>query len=253
MVVWQPALRGYALSRPQMRSTDPAKREAAFYSLFSLDELASGPASQAVQRIERDNPLNGVINRDLIQLLEVENKNAITRGGLQADEEFSDYYLDVLSVVSALNDRNAVDALTGGIGTGNVVAMALANIGGPAIPTLVRVAHDGKSEEKLGAITALIGMGDQSTSLSQSDKNRVIQTLQSSMDDPEPQVRIAAISGLAQLNVGSAAVIQRLRTIAETDEYLQTWDSSRKTYTVRDTANAALKRLGADGRAQTAR
>jgi len=231
----------------------PNARIDAFYDLIEMGSGSDpsarvGPAILAL--------LNGYPEKsDEIQLtftrtLDTENRVVKTTPSL--DEEYTNYYGDLITAVVSLNDARSVNALSDAVGTGNMVIRRLAAFGQTALePVLAQLGTDPVTRlardpiSKQGASMVLGLLLDPSNPASIKDpanRNRIKEALKTAAKDTAgAYIRTAAVEALAR--VDDVDVVAFLSEVAGRDGF-QATAGKPSSFPVREAAALALAKLG---------
>src|SRR5262249_43570106 len=119
-------------------------RSTAFYDLLEMSAGANaaarvGPSTLTLLRNypERADDVQVTFTRTL------ETENRIVKSSSSLDEEYTNYYGDLLTAVVSFNDARTIGPLSNAVGTGSMVIRRLAGFGQAAVePVLAQLAAD---------------------------------------------------------------------------------------------------------------
>jgi Dockerin type I domain len=150
-----------------LKSGDLPTRQKAFYSLLKLGAPVAGqPATGDLLASEIANVLSGYPNdapqivSALSSLLTLENSGGSLGSTAPApqDEDDSDFYLDVVEAVAALNNPSTISSLVGAIGSGAIVTSRLASFGPAALDPVVALTYSSYVHDRNAAAFTLMTM-----------------------------------------------------------------------------------------------
>ncbi len=242
------------LSRMEKRQL--AEREAA---LRDLCKLASNELGQK-QGTDCPTALNGFFKRHpdqvegttiaLITLLTTENgifMDENTAPGTYNDAD-SQHYASLIDIVASLNDERSIPPLVGAITTGGLAEQGLLKYGQKALDAVLdqlRSSSDPmvRSESLAMAVTLLLRQNDPASHA------KVIELIQSGVQDKEFLLRIAAIQAIERID-DRASFVSDLTELAEHDsfEIPGQAEGGGGDYPVRREAKRVLQKIAAQGR-----
>lgn len=206
-----------------LNSPVPEHRQEAFYSLLRHGTSVGEPdAPSAVLRLLRERRGRADdITRALIGALEKENQAAavytvqqrLPQGKLQHPQQ--NYYMELISVVAAIGDTRAVNALAAAITTGPVAVAALGRMGSPAVDAVLAKVTNQDDDIRAAAVNVLATMIVPGNRLAvrHADVTRIEEALLEATTDQVPGIRIAAVEGIGRLkNPNHYKLLQRLAT-----------------------------------------
>jgi hypothetical protein len=162
-------------------------REKAFRGMPSLADINKQDSTEADR-----------LKLGLIQLLTVENAEAKNGKGLT--EEHSDYYGDLVGIMSDLNDERAIPALIGAITTGGMATRALARFGDKAFSSVLNELSSPDPEVRSSVLFTIRDLLEMHISIAPASQARIRGVLRSSLADRESVVRSGAISAIEYLD-----------------------------------------------------
>jgi hypothetical protein len=225
-------------SLSQLRSTVHDERRAGFYSLLSVSDAGAASLTfrERMTRFAAFAQQRPEVRRGVIGLLEYENAHPRE----QVDED--SYHGDLIGAVAELKDPSAVNALMGAINTGGMAAGGLAALGDAAFPAVVAAAE--RAPTRMSALMTLSRMAtlDPAPTLSSENRSRMRRVLLQALGDSNRFYRSAALEGLVAFR--DQETRDALARVAAQDPFFVR-DEGRVRYPVRETAVAALRKLGA--------
>lgn len=191
----------------------------------------------------------------LIHLLDTENSEVklqnkgSERDGRSLDEEYIDYYGDVIGAVAGLGDQRALDALMGAMGTGGMAANGLAAIGTPALDSLIKASENADPSVRLAAFRALTAMWRPEHRANFSDdisSEKLQAAFLKAVSDQNESVRSIGAIGLGLTPKPGARTIHALVTLAVSDPAVLPGeaDDGGPLYPVRRAASRSLAQVG---------
>jgi HEAT repeat protein len=159
------------------------------------------------------------ITRALITALERENQLASAHSaqnklpGIQHPQQ--NYYMELISVVAALGDTRAVNALAATITSGPMVIGALGRMGSPAVDAVLARATSTDDNVRAAAIQVLAAMVIPGNRLAvrHQDVLRIEEALLAAAQDKAPNIRMSAVDGIGRLkNPDHYGLLQRIAT-----------------------------------------
>ena len=123
-----------------MSSTNWRDRKSAFNEMPSLADVKqdSGEADRLKVGLIHLLAVENAGTKETVPATEARPENTTE----EHDEEFSDYYGNLIGVVADLNDERAIPALLGAIGTGEMAGRGIAKFGDKALGPLLDLLHD---------------------------------------------------------------------------------------------------------------
>jgi hypothetical protein len=227
-----------------MKNGSEVQRIRGFYNLLQPDNRAKPfRASIAFKTLLQRVPGKvSDLETSFIKTLIIENdyvrRTNLANGTLT--EEYSNYYGDLISVVSVVRDERSISALVGAIGTGNMATGALASIGAPAVDIVITSLRDPDKRNRQGAAITLGKMIGPESRMREDPPSmqKIKHALEIALRDPDANVRISTIDSLALLP--DHDVILDLETISRRDPYKITRGAGQDIYPVREAAKKAL-------------
>lgn len=187
----------------------------------------------------------GLLEKENAYLREFEEK-VFKVTGESLTEDYTEYYAELITVVTTLKDPRAVNSLAGCITTGGIATSGLAALGRTALDPVLGLFDSSDENTRQSAAIAMVEMLDQADiSGDSSAKEKVKRVLIRSAKDDNHNVRLAAIGGLEKLlRLGDVDVIPLLEDMAQNDPYRL--DSSlpgsdTHSYVVREAARKVLQ------------
>jgi hypothetical protein len=233
-----------AIQNPEWRA-----RSKAYYRLIGLgsEDLSyiPRPLTQLLS-VCRDRA--DAIKISLIRLLERENLMVqdYHRTGRRFGEEYSNYYGDVISAVSSLNDKRAINALLGAITSGGMVTRGLVDLAPESLDPVLAKLNDNDPLVRSCALLVLVEMMARINQDKLKDgltRSRIKAAALKASTDEDAVVRKSAVLALAQ--VGDADVIPVIEKLADHDPFFLAGqaDDGKDLYIVRKVATEALAEL----------
>ena len=175
----------------------------------------------------------------LISLLNIEADYVAS--GTPLDENYSEYFANLIQVVASLKSSNAITALLkpSVIVTGDMAIVAVARFGDAALAQVIQ--RDGvvTSDVEKSAITSVMStMLIEKTLSTAENRAKVERSLLRAAADPDPYVRIAAIRGLS--SSGDSAAMQVLKKLKDSDPFFVS-NQQGKSYIVRNEAARLIR------------
>jgi len=207
----------------QFSSTDPATREAAFYDLIDLGitpQIGNLPyvIPTATINLITTYPTDAEqIKISLFGLLATENTTVWSSDSSDptVDEDFGNYYADVVGAVSALRDTRSIPSLIGAIKTGNMAIGTLAAFGVPALDPVIALLSNSDELTRDAATFVLIGMTNPQNfnnigdAMSQAKLRAALTLVSATASDPYMQVQASqGYSTLPALTTFSAFAVK---------------------------------------------
>lgn len=237
----------------QLGQPNASDRIDAFYGLVEMSSAPTPSArvGPAVQALMKDYPQRAEdLQASLTKALETEN--ATVKRSSNLDEEYTNYYGDLVTAVVSFNDVRSARALSEAIGTGNMVIRRLASFGQAALePVLAQLATDpvtGAARDPLSKQGASIVLGlllDPSNPASIKDpatRNRIKEALKvAARDAAGAYIRTAAVESLARVN--DPDVVSFLKDVVTRDSF-QATSGKPNSFPVREAAALALAKVG---------
>ncbi len=237
------------------------KRRKAFYMLlgFETPEKWDGRTyliPRELASVFRARPENtDELKVALIHLLDTENSEVklqnkgSARDGRPLDEEYTDYYGDVIEAVAGLGDQRALEALMGAMGTGGMAANGLAVIGTPALDALIKASENADPGFRLAAFRALTVMWrpEHRANFSDDTSSEELQAaFLRAVSDRDESIRSVGAIGLGLTPKPGEHTIQVLVTLAVSDPAVLPGeaDDGGPLYPVRRAASKSLAQLG---------
>ncbi len=231
----------------EMKSEAWQTRSSALYRLLGLGGGDISYVPEPLHNLLRKVPHQAdQIKVALIQLLEKENLKVEShaKAGTHFGEDYSNYYGDVISAVSSLNDIRSMNAMLGAMTTGGMAERALASFAPVSIGPVIEKLHDRNLEVRLAALYVLIEMVKPEYSLKvQPYRSKIKGIFLRAVKDPNPNVRDDGVIGLGIL--GDVDVIPILEDMAKHDPAFLPGEGEGGTnlYFVRHGARLALAQL----------
>lgn len=173
----------------------------------------------------------------LIQLLEAENSYLESQE--RVSEDYTEYYADVILVVTTLKDPRSVNALVGAINSGGMATRTLISFGIVSVEPVVRalITSDPSTRSSLTRILSRMLVESNDIAEDAASRSMIKQALTLAAKDTYPIVRRGAIDGLMAL--GDQKSIGLVKEMAEFDPYKTTYPPIGR-YIVRERARKAL-------------
>ena len=237
----------------QMAQLAPETRSDAFYQLIEMGSGSDpsarvGPATLALLKDfpEKSDEIQVAFTRTL------ETENRVVKTTPSLDDEYTNYYGDLITAVVSFNDARSVNALSDAVGTGNMVIRRLAGFGQAALePVLAQLGTDPATKlardpmSKQGASIVLGLLLDPSNPASLKDpatRNRIKDALKTAAKDAAgAYIRTAAVEALAR--VDDVDVVTFLTDVAGRDGF-QATAGKPTSFPVREAAALGLAKLG---------
>jgi HEAT repeat protein len=188
------------------------------------------------------------IKISLIRLLERENLMVqdYHRTGRRFGEEYSNYYGDVISAVSSLKDKRAINALLGAISSGGMATRGLADLAPESLEPVLTKLND---NDPLVRSCALLVLEEMVARVNQDklkdgfNRSKIKAAALKAATDEDPVVRKSAVSVLAEL--GDADVMSVIEKLADHDPFFLAGqaEGGKDLYIVRKAAREALAEL----------
>lgn len=208
----------------QMGSENQPIRKAAFREMLNLVLQGKSPGEVSLY----PEALSGFFSKNhdeadrvrtgFVHLLATEN--AVIHSGPQINstrtEDDSEYYAQVIAVVSSLNDEQAIPALMGAITSGGMATRGLARFGDKTLGPVLDQLQNQDPMTRSASLFTVRNMLKMRTLTSPSSHDRVRSAIRSSLEDPESVVRSSAISALEYLDSREEFVLA-LKVLAEHD------------------------------------
>lgn len=198
-----------------MNSEKRTDRERAFSEMPSLNYVNKQNPAEADR-----------LKVGLIHLLVVENAESTvavsateaTPGNTteESDEEYSDYYGNLIGMVADLNDERAIPALVGAITTGGMATRALARFGDKSVGPLLDRLHDPDNMIRSSVLFTIRDLLEMHISIEPASQTRIRKALRSSLDDADYSVRRSAMSAIEYLD-NREEFVPALEKLAERD------------------------------------
>jgi hypothetical protein len=245
----------------QFHDANPEQRSAAFYLLVKkgLGRELSGRADlipRALSQIFKSQPDRlDELKVALMELLERENSFVqehffeFQRTGKALSHNYMNYYGDLILAVAALRDARALNGLLGAITTGNMATRGLAVLGADALDSILGKLEDQDVNVKASAARVLMHMLKMSSTgqvkLDSLAKEKLKLALVRSARDENPDTRINAVEGLAELaKQGDPEALSLIEQIARSDTYEASVNGEKSgSYPVREAATRVLQSL----------
>lgn len=186
-----------------MNNEDWTNREKAFREMPRLADIDKQNHAEADR-----------LKFGLFHLLAVENPEA--KKGQSLTEEYSDYYGDLVAVVSDLNDERSIPALLGAITTGGMATRALARFGDKAFNPLLDELNSPDRLVRSSVLFTIRDLLEMHISIAPASQARLRNALRSSLGDPEFVVRESAIAAIEYLN-DREQFVPALEKLAQSD------------------------------------
>lgn len=236
---------GRAKIHTELSSADWKLRRTGFYRLLQ-------PSNQ-VRVVERgqlklppDLAAQALVRKELINLLALENQNVAhpTQKGPELEEYFN-YYGDVIGVVSYLRDAEAIPALAGTIGTGNMATNALARYGELSLPAVISKLRSPDAIVRGAALFTLQKMLELKTLKGAHQKSRLKSIFLNALEDSAPFVRSSAIYALGALD--DPSILPVIAKVAQSDPFVLKGEGEggKDLFPVRYAATRVLQQKGA--------
>ncbi len=198
-----------------MNSKKRTDREKAFSEMPSLNRVYKQDPAEADR-----------LKVGLIHLLVVENAESTvavsateaTPGNTteEGDEEYSDYYGNLIGMVADLNDERAIPALVGAITTGGMATRALARFGDKSVGPLLDRLHDPDNMIRSSVLFTIRDLLEMHISIAPASQLRIRKALRTSLDDADYSVRRSAISAIEYLD-NREEFVPTLEKLAQSD------------------------------------
>jgi hypothetical protein len=237
----------------QMAQPSPDTRIEAFYHLIEMgsgtDPTARvGPATLALLKDfpEKSDEIQVTFTRTL------ETENGVVKASPSLNEDYTNYYGDLVTAVVSFNDARSVKALSDAVGTGNMVIRRLAGFGQAALePVLAQLSADPNTRlprdpiSKQGASVVLGLLLDPSNPAGIKDpatRSRIKDALKAAAKDAAgAYIRTAAVEALSKID--DVDVVAFLTDVAGKDGF-QATAGKPTTFPVREAAALALAKVG---------
>ncbi len=235
----------------QLGDTDPQKRSDAFYRLIDIGSKTDtrGRVRVAVAALLKDFPEKADdIKVSMTKALDTENQ--VVKRSASLEEDFTEYYGDLIAAVTSFRDIRSVKPLSDAVGTGHMVVGTLASFGQAALDPILEKMSSEEGPVKQGACIVLGLLLDPANPANIKDtktRDRIKEELKKAAQDVAgAYIRSTAVEALAKLD--DPAIVSFLSDIAQKDDYdAAQFVGKPGSFPVREAAVAALHKLGEKG------
>jgi HEAT repeat protein len=231
----------------EMNSDDWQERSRAFYDLANLGVGDRSFVAVPVNELLKRTPGRAEqIKLALIRLLEKENLTveSYAKADKHFGEDYSNYYADIISVVSSLKDIKSMNALLGAITTGGMATRSLAEFAPVSLdPVLAKLKHEDPTvrASALQVLQDMLAPANFPKVKDPSHLSRIKQAFLMGVRDPDGSTRSVAVRCLVTL--GDPDAIPVIADLAEHDPAYLPRPGGKKFYFVREHAVKALAEL----------